>query len=133
MHHRQRLSQQEPSRCKDPSPDFDIQSEVHLLAAHHLPTGKLEGKADAGGEGARPEGSLKAGVEEDEGKKEQVACSQKSQTGKNPLQWTAYPSYGRKNDIRDVCSIADFIDSRFSNFDFSILDISILEFRYSTL
>ena len=37
-----------------------------------------------------------------------------------------------KNDIRNVCSIADFIDSRFSNFDFSILDISILEFRYST-
>ena len=37
-----------------------------------------------------------------------------------------------KNDIRDVCSIADFIDSRLSNFDFSILDISILEFRYST-
>ena len=24
-----------------------------------------------------------------------------------------------KNDIRDVCSIADFIDSRLSNFDFS--------------
>ena len=37
-----------------------------------------------------------------------------------------------KNDIRDVCTIADFIDSRLSNFDFSILDISILEFRYST-
>ena len=48
-----------------------------------------------------------------------------------------------KNDIRDVCSIADFIDSRLSNLDFSILDISILdisildisilEFPYSTL
>ena len=42
-----------------------------------------------------------------------------------------------KNDIIDVCSIAEFIDSRLSNFDFSILDfsilaISILEFRYST-
>ena len=41
-----------------------------------------------------------------------------------------------ENDIRDVCSIADFIDSRLSNFDtrlfdtrVSMLDISILEFR----
>ena len=47
-----------------------------------------------------------------------------------------------KNDIRDVCSIADFINSRLLNFDFSILDFSILDFsildflildfRYST-
>ena len=42
-----------------------------------------------------------------------------------------------KNDIRDVCSIADFIDSRLSNFDFSILDFLmfdfvILDIRYST-
>ena len=33
-----------------------------------------------------------------------------------------------KNDIRDVGSIADFIDSRLSNFDFSILDLPILYF-----
>ena len=33
-----------------------------------------------------------------------------------------------KNDIRDVCSIADSIDSRLSNFDFLILDFLILTF-----
>ena len=33
-----------------------------------------------------------------------------------------------QNDIRDVFSIADFIDSRLSNFDFTILDFSLLSF-----
>ena len=32
-----------------------------------------------------------------------------------------------ENDIRDVCSIADFIDSRLSNFDFFMLDFLILD------
>ena len=38
-------------------------------------------------------------------------------------------NFGRleiKNDIRDVCSIADFIDSRLSNLDLSIIDFLIL-------
>ena len=93
MRPRPRLSQQEPSRCKVPSPDFGF--DLRGLP-HHLPAGKLEGKADARGKGAGPEGGLKAGVEEDEGEEEQVACGQKSQTRKHPLQWTAYPSWSRK-------------------------------------
>ena len=40
----------------------------------------------------------------------------------------SYDVFPKKNDIRDVCSIADFIDSRLSNFDFLILDFSILDF-----
>ena len=61
---------------------------------YHLSAGKLEGEADTGGEGARPEGGLKAGVEEDEGEKEQVACRQKPKAGEHSLQWAAYPSWG---------------------------------------
>ena len=34
--------------------------------------------------------------------------------------------FEQQNDIRDVCSIADFIDSRLSNLDFSIIDFLIL-------
>ena len=80
---------------------------------HHLPAAKLEGEADTGGEGARPERGLKAGVEEDKGEEEQVACGEEPQTRKRSLHWAAYPSWGRKQ-VSGYAQVLQHAPVRFS-------------------